>query len=191
MLFLLALMRRRKFFGRTYFAANKSMTLSKRLDKFKESLERTNESTQDLFEKQLYTIAAGGIAVTVALIDKIIPIASSRLPGLLYFGWLSLVLTIMVNLISHRVSHNSHYKTIQEINRGDYDEDAANHRNKIIGRWNDFTIALLIIGVTLIMSFITYNLIHMSQEKPVVVQQPTPETKGLQSTAPVSTKPKK
>lgn len=164
------------------------------LQKFKESLERTNESTQELFERQLYTIASGSIAVTVAFLDKIIPIATSKLAICLYFGWLVLVLTILANLISHRISHNFHYKTIMDIQNDAYEPNKAITRNNIIGIWNNATIALLIFGITLIMFFITYNLINMSNGTKgsiTTIQHSDNGTKGLQSTVPVVTKPKK
>jgi len=183
---------RNNWISRDKIDAKESVT--EPLQKFKESLERTNESTQELFEKQLYTIASGGIAVTVAFIDKIIPITTSRLTVFLYFGWLALVLTILTNLISHRVSHSFHYKTIMEIQDESYDPNKAIRRNKIIGIWNNVTIALLIFGISLIMFFITYNLITMSKETKgsvTTIQQGDNGTKGLQSTVPVVTKPNK
>jgi hypothetical protein len=187
-------MLRRKTVRKIYVPSPVKEPVPNPLEKFKESLERTNESSQEMFEKQLYTIAAGGIGVTVAFLDKIIPIATSKYTELLYFGWLALTLTILINLISHRVSHRLHYKTIFEIQNDNYDQNKAIRRNRIIGWWNNATITLIMIGIVLILSFITYNLINMSDKTKrtvkTVVQNGGDETKGLQSTVPV-TKPKK
>jgi hypothetical protein len=176
-------MYRKKFSSRVYFGPPPKTVRSPdpdkiALDKFKEGLERTNESSQQLFEKQLTTLAAGSIGVSVAFIDKIIPMATSILPGLLFFGWLSMVITILANMISHRVSHSYHYATITEIQMEEYDPLKAIKRNRKIGYWNNFTIGTLVLGLMLIMLFITINLIDKHGRKASKDSKPTPLNQG-------------
>ena len=177
------------------------------MERFRQNLEKMSESSQQLFEKQLTTIAASSIAITVALLDKVIPIREAWAPLILYGGWVCMTVTIVINLWSHRVAHGCHYQTMQDIDTDCYDQKTANDRNRRIGVWNNWTLLFLGMGLFLIMLFITANFILMSKQgnnlgnsqdgktttnKIVTPPPPAPmEKKGLQySTPPPPTKKK-
>jgi len=163
---------------------------------FRNSVYETKSKSQDDFEKYINLIASGGLAITIAFFDKIVNIKESIYIGLMISGWILLILTLLINLISHYLSIRYSEKTIGEINNKDYDNVFINveKRNKVLNILNGISIATLIFGITTIIAFITLNLLIMSndnqkpQERP---SQPKPltEERGRTITNPPQNKP--
>lgn len=115
--------------------------------------------SNDLFEKQLNYISAGALGLSMLLIEKIIPnISESKYKLLLYLSWILLTGTLVSNLISHIYTSSRHSKTISEIEEGNYNNTAANIRNKRIGNWNLFSVILLLLGLLTLIFFVIKNL---------------------------------
>ncbi|GAB4093560.1 hypothetical protein [Flaviaesturariibacter terrae] len=157
------------------------------VSEFRDSLLRTNEKTQETFEKQLSYLAAGTIGLSLVVLKDIIPLSGARCLVMLSFSWLALTACLLVNLFSHRVSYKSHYKTITEIQDGDYDSDRAINRNRVVDIYNRSTVWLLFLGILLFLVFTIINVSVMSKEtKP---QNPVDNTRGLTSNPPPIVRP--
>lgn len=178
----------------------------KRIDKewslFKISIHETKSKSQDDFEKYINVIASGGLALTIAFFDKIVNINFAIFKGFIIGGWVLLVLTLLSNLISHYLSIKHSEKTIDEINDKKYDciDENVKRRNLIMSFLNKFSITTLILGISLILVFITINLSDMSgqknksvpkKEKSVNIPQPErlQEQKGRTISSPPTSKP--
>jgi hypothetical protein len=129
-----------------------------RLNSFREELITIFHKSQDSFEKQLSFVSAGALALSVAFIKDIVqPFKDSAYKGLLGWGWGLLVLTLLLNCISHQSAARNANKTIKEINEGKYDPEKPTKRNRGVVRLNLLTIITMIIGIGLIMSYIIFN----------------------------------
>lgn len=115
--------------------------------------------SNEIFEKQLSYISAGAIAVSMAFVKDVTGALSlTRFKIFLIAGWFFLVLTLLVNMLSHRWTKNKHNRTIEEIDRGCYNRVDALKRLKQIDRTNLFTIMTLIAGICLVVIFMVLNI---------------------------------
>ncbi len=163
---------------------------------FRNSVYETKSKSQDDFEKYINLIASGGLAITIAFFDKLVDIKISIYIYLIVLGWILLVTTLLLNLISHYLSISFSEKTIAEINDKKYDDVFINvaKRNKRIKNLNISSIGTLIIGIAAIITFLTLNLLIMSNDHPKPQErpsQPTPriEEKGRTTISPPQNKP--
>lgn len=127
---------------------------------FRNSVYETKSKSQDDFEKYINLIASGGLAITIAFFDKIVDINKAFCIALIVIGWILLVLTLLLNLISHYLSIQYSQKTIDEINDEKYDDVFTNvaSRNKIVDTLNLISIFSLITGISIIIIFVTLNI---------------------------------
>lgn len=164
-------------------------------NEFRNSVYETKSKSQDDFEKYINLLASGGLGVTLAFFDKIVDVKNAGFMGLIIIGWILLVLTLLSNLISHYLSINYSQKTIDEINNKNYDSVFINveKRNKKINILNLTSIATLITGIILIITFVTLNLTIMNNsQKPTPKPQtpkPATEEKGRTINTPPQSKP--
>lgn len=132
---------------------------SKPLKKYRLELVGLVTRSNEIFEKQLSYISAGAIAVSMAFVKDITGnVATTSFKALLVVGWGFLVVTLLINLLSHIWAKNKHNKTIGEIDAGKYSRDHALRRLKQINMMNGFTVATLVLGIILIVLFMTLNL---------------------------------
>ncbi len=132
---------------------------SKSLKKYRVELVGLVTRSNEIFEKQLSYISAGAIAVSMAFVKDITGnVATTSFKALLVVGWGFLVVTLLINLLSHIWAKNKHNKTIGEIDAGKYSRDHALRRLKQINLMNGFTVATLVLGIILIVLFMTLNL---------------------------------
>lgn len=128
------------------------------LRSFRDELVTIFHKSQDTFEKQLSFITAGSLGLSVGFIKDIVkPFESSSYKGLLGWGWTVLIVTLLLNCISHMLAARFANTAIKEINEDNYEPDKISLRNKKIIRINWFTVIGMIIGIALILIFITYN----------------------------------
>jgi hypothetical protein len=92
------------------------------LDKYKEELTKVLDKSQDTFEKQLSYISAGALAISMTFIKDVVKFDNAEDKQLIIVGWVLLVLTLLVNFISHLISSNFINKAIDEINLDKYDD---------------------------------------------------------------------
>ena len=129
------------------------------IQKFKNELQIIISKSHDRFEQQLSFISAGSIAVSVAFFEQLVDDRNNvNCKILILLGWFLLVITLMVNLWSHIYSFKLHSKTIEEINNKQYEYINAENRNKKINSVNYFTITTMIIGISLIITFVALNI---------------------------------
>lgn len=131
-----------------------------RLNSFRDQLIIVHSKNQDSFEKQLSFISAGALALSVGFIKDIVKnFADSSYKGLLGWGWAALIVTLLVNCISHLLGASNANRAIKEINENDYDPERIERRNRRIVQVNWATMILMIIGISLIVTFIVINTI--------------------------------
>lgn len=56
------------------------------------------------FEKKITYISAGALLLSLTLLEKIISLENSTYLGLIIAGWIILVLTLIINLVSHLIA---------------------------------------------------------------------------------------
>ena len=128
------------------------------LTEFKSDLRKAMDKSQESFEKQLSFISAGALGLSMAFIEKIVgDVKNSVCRPLLIMSWLFLAATFILNLISHVVATRLHYRTIAEIDLKQYDQQKATGRVNTISRMNLTSVLFLLLGVTLLIIFVTIN----------------------------------
>lgn len=128
--------------------------------KYKEELTMLLHKSQDTFEKQLSYISAGSLALSIGFIKDVVKdINTANHKWLLNFGWAFLGITLLVNCISHIRAAELHNKTIDDINKGKYDDKLVTNRFKEIGYVNWSTVITLIIGIASIIIFVSINIL--------------------------------
>jgi uncharacterized BrkB/YihY/UPF0761 family membrane protein len=129
-----------------------------RIHAYRDELNIVFHKGQDSFEKQLTFISAGALTLSVGFIKDIVKdFNHSSYKGLLGWGWGTLVVTLLLNLISHLIASSNANKAIKEINNGDYEPDRIERRNKTVVAINIASVVIMIIGIGLIISFIIIN----------------------------------
>ncbi|MBK7128283.1 MAG: hypothetical protein IPM74_12340 [Crocinitomicaceae bacterium] len=126
----------------------------------REIFQRAIESSENDFEKNLTYISAGSLGLSLAFIEKIVPLEFAKCKIFLILGWTLLTITLATNLASHLISIFFISKS-----RDDYDsqnkdsEKNVKSRNKIISGINWATLVLLILGIGSIVYFSSINII--------------------------------
>ena len=151
------------------------------LKDYKKELIKVHEKSQESFEKQLSYISAGGLSLSMIFIDKVVKnIDQSNYKWLLALSWILLGITLVVNLISHSISAKNTYKTLEEIENDKFNYEEVIKRHKSGSRINDFCTYSLLIGILLLISFVTINL-YMTHS----IDHPKPETGQIPPPPPV------
>lgn len=125
------------------------------------------QSTQDeswrYVEKRLYAIASGTLALSITLLSTTINttmIVHSK--WLIIISWIFLTFSIIINLLSHIISHNSSSQTIKYIygrmvKNAPFDSDkinaVINKHNRIITYSNLASIICLTFGIIGMVAF--------------------------------------
>ncbi|MBI3137590.1 MAG: hypothetical protein HYZ15_03290 [Sphingobacteriales bacterium] len=118
------------------------------------------KKSQDTFEKQLSYISTGALALSVGFIKDIVhPLKDSCYKWMLLTGWGLMILTLLLNLISHMVAGHYAKKGAQEASdiENSYDPKKIDKRASFIDGINWTTIAMLSCGIILIVLYITLN----------------------------------
>ena len=132
---------------------------SEALVKYRDELAGLVSRSNEIFEKQLSYISAGAIAVSMAFVKEVTgDLHATQHKYLLVTGWLLLVVTLLVNLLSHIWTKNKHNKTIKEIDVNHYSQQKALRRLKQIDGINLFTIITLILGIVSVLVFMVLNI---------------------------------
>lgn len=115
--------------------------------------------SQESFEKQLIYISAGALSISIGFIKNVVgDLDKTSAEGLLITAWALMGLTLLLNLLSHVFTSNCHNKTIEEISEGKYDYKKALCRHNDIKKLNYSSIGTLIIGIILLLTFISINI---------------------------------
>lgn len=125
---------------------------------YKKELLNLLEKSSDNFEKQLNYISAGGIGVSMIIVEKVIKdLANSKCKVTIILSWIFLTLTLVSNLVSHIYTFSVHSKTIEEIDLEQYNYDQAKRRNDKIKNWNIASAIMLVLGITFCIIYVSLN----------------------------------
>jgi hypothetical protein len=137
----------------------KSDDYNKILNDYREHLIKIMEGNSDRFEKQLSYISAGSLGISMAFIKEIVgSLNLTHSTGLLLFGWISMAITLITNLISQVYANYCHAETVNEIEKKCYDSSMADKRREKIQYMNYFSIGTLVSGIGLLLFFIYKNI---------------------------------
>ena len=117
------------------------------------------EYSQTEFDKSLTFIASGLLAGSFAFIDKIVKVDAAAHKYLLVLGWAILGLAIGLATFGHSQSIKLISNSISSFKENDDTNQRSTrvNANKVIGRINNGTILLIVVGSLLIFAFILLN----------------------------------
>lgn len=139
-------------------------------NKNRDDLFRTIEKTEDDFEKKITQISAGALALSITFIDKIVDLSTAKYFFILIIGWVLLVLTLSINLISILISREFNLKSVDEYD--DYEKKIISdkeliqnikNRNKTIRKLDIISLVKLLLGIFLIVLFSSLNINNKSK----------------------------
>jgi ribosomal protein S17E len=135
-------------------------------NKNRDLLLRIKEKSEDDFEKNLVLITSGTLVLSMTFIEKISPLADARGVIALVIGWALLTISLLVNLISHRLSAKHSILLTEDFDAGkdpiQINKNIAT-KNKIITRWNNWAVGLMILGIISLVVYCSINAFHMSK----------------------------
>ncbi|HEY0679509.1 MAG TPA: hypothetical protein VGD17_14595 [Chitinophagaceae bacterium] len=134
-------------------------------DLYEEKLYELYTHSSQEFDKHLLYIATSALGITFAFIEKIVPLKDASNTNVLFAGWLGLTGTIILFLLSHRVSQRQTESFIKEYKRfkcGEIDKEMLvvfrEGFNRKIRSYNSASALLLILGIISILLFLWLNL---------------------------------
>jgi predicted histidine transporter YuiF (NhaC family) len=134
-------------------------------EEYRKLLYTQKSKSDDQFEKAITFITSGSLGLTITFHSNIVPVENAIYVLLIAFGWIFLVATLFVNLMSHYLSSKSLDKSMDEIDEViQYKisfstlQSNLNKRNKKIDNLNKMSLAFLAIGLILIIFYITTNI---------------------------------
>lgn len=128
-------------------------------DKYRDALTKVKEKSEDNFEKNITYISAGGLALSLTLIDKIVDIEVSSFKLILILSWIFFTMSLLVNLMSHYISSYYHDLVINELDEKDPDVfKNIDKRNSMMRKINVINVFILILGIMLLVTFSSINI---------------------------------
>lgn len=135
------------------------------LDAYATELRTNIGKSGELFEKQFVYICAGTLFSGFYLTEKLFgKISDTSYKPLLYLTWVFLGLSLLLNLISHRMAIRNNSKVLETIVDNTYDYDHALKLQKRVGTANDVSLGIYFLGLVLLIIYISTN-INMSNDK--------------------------
>lgn len=119
-----------------------------------------NVSEEEL-EKKITYISAGGLALSITFIEKIVNLEKAEYFWILILGWILLASTLSINLISTYTSRKLTMKSVDDLDTEPNEEDLianVKRRNKIISNLDFSSLITLLIGISLVILFCSLNL---------------------------------
>lgn len=139
---------------------DKDFESEKRILEYRNELNLVFYKSQDTFEKQFSFISAGTLSLSIIFIENLVKnFEVSKCKSVIGIGWLSLVIALLLNLISHLKSAEYANMAIKEINEGLYNPMDIQVRNRKIVLLNYWSIGIMILGIGLIILFIFLNIL--------------------------------
>jgi hypothetical protein len=136
----------------------------------KEIIQDLITKSEEEFEKKITYIGAGALLLSLTLVEKVIKFENSQLTGFLIAGWSTLVLSLLINLLSHLISKLYLRKIQYEIfNKVDIGIRIKKHKRRvcIIDSFNWSSAISLILGIVFIVVFASVNAQKHSPNKEI------------------------
>lgn len=129
----------------------------------RDAIQKVIESSESDFETKITYLSSGALGLSITFAEKFIKVESSDYLSILISGWVLLILTLSVNLVSVLLSKHFSIKARNEIdNNDDKAYDKIIRRNGYIDSINWTTAALLLVGIILVTLFSSINLYKKS-----------------------------
>lgn len=110
------------------------------------------------FDKNVLLIASGALGISFSFIEKLVVLKTATSKWLLIFSWVVFGVVIFLSLLIHFISIRSITWAIEhEADTDDFHKKQAK-RNKLIRIGNISMMALLLVGMILLISFVNTNL---------------------------------
>ena len=126
-------------------------------------LQEVIDKSETEFENKLTLLATGTLILSLSFIEKIIPFEKNSGVWFLVGGWIFLILTLIINFVSHLLTKQYVVNSQNEIINGKTIEErttSIKERNCIIEIINKITVGTLISGIILITFFVSINTIR-------------------------------
>jgi len=169
--------------------------------KARELFYKSIDKSEDDLEKKITYISAGGLALSISFIDKIVDLESAVSFYLLIIAWIFLALTLAINLSSILVSRSLTMKSSKEFDNNIPIAELTNNiskRNKLISYVDLLSLLTLFIGIAFLIIFCSINLKNQNTEKMAKQNNdwiekgriiPTPDPFSEESTTPNTSSP--
>ena len=133
------------------------------------STEENRDKSQDDFEKYINLLASGGVVISLTILEKVTDKnLTIKCIWIFFLGVLCFIVTLLLNLISHRKSIEVANYILSEISYDDIEKLGSddfnfkiNKKNRVIETLNDISIWTLIGGVILIFIFLGINISNL------------------------------
>jgi hypothetical protein len=128
-----------------------------------ETFNRISSEMDARFDKALFTIAAGSFGLSFAFIDKIVPLASARLAGVLVASWVCFAGCLIVMVLGHLLSAEAYRKQRDNVARNmalQFEGKPAEERitRDFVSPCNYIAVFAYIGGIVCLLSFVLLNL---------------------------------
>jgi hypothetical protein len=131
---------------------------------YKNHLIEARHQSYQQFDKAIFLLSGGGLTVSLALVDRIVPLAQAQSKIFLFICWICFTIPLILTLISFVFSQRSidfQIKMAHDYYVSDCD-DAINQRNWwsfLTQYFNYASGSFFIIGVILLLIFVYMNIV--------------------------------
>ena len=122
-----------------------------------------SENTNEL---NLTFISAGALGISISFINTIVPLKCAHWICLLIISWVLLVISLLINLISHKVTAEFSLKSLMKLDAAGENLEAQNaigveinSYNKKMRPWDWTAILSLIVAIILLIIFCSLNIL--------------------------------
>ena len=128
---------------------------------YRENFYSSIEKSENDLEHKITYISAGALALSITFIEKIVDLKKAECFWLLILGWIMLVITLSINLISTFASRKMTMKSLDEFDKKIEEkllELNIKNRNRKISYLDLTSLITLLLGILLIVIFCSVNL---------------------------------
>lgn len=125
---------------------------------YRNLLTELEQKAYEDYDKALLAVSSGALAISIAFVKNIVGHDSCRYSCLLISAWISWTLTILVVLGSFLMSQKALRTAIKEHDTGEERTELGGIADKITGHLNVSAGVLFLIGVVLMVIFVSLNL---------------------------------
>ena len=131
---------------------------------FRNHLLEARRESYEQFDKAIFLLSGGGLTVSLALIDRIVPLAQAQFKNCLFFCWFCFTIPLILTLFSFVSSQHSidfQIESAHDYYENDCD-DALNRKNwwSIITQYSNYAAgSFFIVGVILLLIFVYKNIV--------------------------------